>query len=168
MEETPDPVNILLPQSLTPSPHREATPIIPAPWNKSPTPEEIPLPPIRKTAPSSLDLIPLPWDIPPSPKFPAIVLMTPSHTQPLLPRHPDSRMLSRDKPTPPEWEEFQPSLVMGKRKELSLEEEPSLPKASSSKPILFRINPLFEKHEEFVREEGPSWKEAQPSPSTGK
>jgi len=66
-----DPIDIPLPQSLTPSPPlREATPIIPAPWNRSPTPEEIPLPPIRPlvkkhVGPSSLDLIPLPWDIPP-------------------------------------------------------------------------------------------------------
>jgi len=66
-----NPVDIPLPQSLTPSPPaREATPIIPAPWNRSPTPEEIPIPPpqprVKKhLGPSSLNLIPLPWDIPP-------------------------------------------------------------------------------------------------------
>jgi len=71
---TNDPIDIPLPQSLTPSPpHRGATPVIPAPWNRSPTPEEIPLPlplPVIKKhmCPSSLDLIPLPWDIPPFPK----------------------------------------------------------------------------------------------------
>jgi len=120
-----NPVDIPLPES---PPSRGATPIIPAPWNRSPTPEDIPLPPIKHIGPLSLDLIPLPWDIPPmpkatpqpsppvelSPEFPPIVSMTHSHTKPLLPRHPDSRTLSRDRPTPPEWEAFQPSPVTGK------------------------------------------------------
>jgi len=97
--------------------------------------------------------------------------MTLSQTKPLLLRHPDSRTLLGDKPTPPEWQEFQPSPVIGKRKELSPETKPSPPVASSSQlpqipPI--QTTPLFEKHEEFVREKGPSWKESQPSPSTGK
>jgi len=182
-----NPVEIPLPPSLTPSPpQREATPIIPAPWNRSPMPEEIPLPPIRKiTKPSSLDLIPLPWDIPPFPRetpqpsppvkpvspLPLIVSMTPSCTTPLLPRHPDSRTLPRNEPTPPEWETFQPSPITGKQKELSPGMEPSLPVASSSRlprPAPIRTMPLFEKHREFTCEEGPSWKESQPSPSIGK
>jgi len=170
---------------ITPSPpQRKATPVIPAPWNRSPTSEEVPLPPIRKiTKPSSLDLIPLPWDIPPFPRetpqpsppvkptspLPIIISMTPSRTTPLLPRHPDSRTLPRSQPTPPEWKEFQSPSQLGKRKELSPPPEPSLPKASSSRlprPAPIRTTPLFEKHEEFTSEEGPSWK--QPSPSTGK
>jgi len=182
-----DPVKVPLPLSLTPSPpYREATPIIPAPWNRSPTPEEIPLPPIRKiTKPSSLDLIPLLWNIPPFPRetpqlsppvksvspLPLIVSMTPSRTTPLLPCHPDLRTLSKDDPTPPEWKEFQPSPVTGKRKELSPELESSPPIAFSSRlpqPAPYRVTPLLEKHEEFTRKEGPRWKESQPSPILGK
>jgi len=147
MDETPDPVNIPLPLSL---PVTQQT-------------ESIPLPPTKWTTPSLLDLIPLPWDMPPFPRitpqpsppvasssqllpepqvsppvvssseFPPIVLMTLSQTKPLLPRHPDSRTLSRDRPTPPEWEEFRPSPLLGKWKELSLETEPLPPVASSSR-----------------------------------
>jgi len=47
----------------------------------------------------------------------------------------------------------------------------SPPVASSSRlpqiPPIQTI-PLYKKHEEFVHEEGPSWKGSQPSPSTGK
>jgi len=187
MDETPDPIHVPLPPSLTPSPpQREATPVIPAPWNRSPTPEEVPLPPVRKiTGPSSLDLIPLPWDIPPFPRetprpsplvkptspLPLIVSMTPSRTTPLLPRHPDSRTLPRSQPTPPEWKEFQSPSRLGKRKELSPLPEPSPPKASSSqlpRPAPIRTTPLVEKHKEFTYTGGTSWIEEQPSPSTGK
>ena len=200
---TDDPIDIPLPQSLTPSPpQREATPVIPAPWNRLPTPEEIPLPPIRKTAPSSLDLIPLPWDIPPFPRvtprsslpvallsqllpeprtlpqtapsseFPLIVSMTPSHTTPLLPKHPRTKELPAHEPTPPEWKETGYTPFTGKRKELSPEVEPqppiTPPPCRPLRPAPIRTVPLFEKHKEFVCEEGPSWKESQPSPSTGK
>jgi len=189
MDETPDPVNIPLPPSLPIS--------IPVTQQM----ESIPLPPAKWTAPSSLDLIPLPWDVPPFPKitpqpsppvasssqllpepqisppvvpsseFPPIVSMTLSQTKSLLPRHLDSRTLSRDRPTPLEWQEFQQPPITGKRKELSPETEPSPPATLASRPPQvppIRTTPLFEKHKEFVCEEGPIWKESQPSPSTGK
>jgi len=97
--------------------------------------------------------------------------MTLSQTEPLLPRHPKSRTLSGDRPTPPEWEEFQQPPIIGKQKELSPEMEPSPLVATSSQlpqipPI--QTTPLFEKHKKFIREEGPVWKESQPFPSTGK
>jgi len=117
MDETPDPVNISLPLSLPISiPVTQQT-------------ESIPLPPVRRTAPSSLDLIPLPWDMPSFPRtinqlsppvtsslqFPLIVSMTPSHTTPLLPKNP----LTEDeppanKPMPPEWKRVQSLPVTGK------------------------------------------------------
>ena len=96
---------------------------------------------------SSLDLIPLPWDISPFPRhiyqptppvgslsdLPLIVLMTPSHTTPLLPKNPltEDEPLT-NKPTPPEWKRVQTLPIMGKRKELSPELEPSPPIASPS------------------------------------
>jgi len=189
MDETPDPVNIPLPPSL----------LISVPVTQQP--ENVPLPPVKKTAPSSLDLIPLPWDIPPFPRitpqssplvasssqllpkpqvsppvaplpeFPLIVSMTPSHTKPLLPKHPLMEELLSHQPTPPEWRETQYVPFTGKQKELSPEEELPPPTAAprhAPRPAPIRTTPLFKKHKEFTQEEGPSWKESQPSPSTGK
>jgi len=135
MDETPDPVNILLPPSLpTSTPVTQQT-------------ESILLPPTKWTTPSSLDDIPLPWDMPPFPRvinqpsppvpfssqLPLIVSMTPSRTTPSLPKNPLTESeLSTNKPTPPEWERVQPLPVTGKQKELSPKTEPSPPKASSS------------------------------------
>jgi len=136
MDETPDPVNIPLPPSLPIS--------VPATQQT----ERISLPPVKKTAPSSLDLIPLPWDIPPFPRItpqpspqvalssqlPLIVSMTPSHITPLLPKHPlteDEPPVNR--PTPPEWKRVQTLPITGKRKELSPEMESSPLVASSSR-----------------------------------
>jgi len=135
MDETPDPVNILLPPSLPIS-----TPV-------TQQMESILLPPTKWTAPSLLNHIPLPWDIPPFPRvinqpsppvpslsqLPLIVSMTPSCTTPLLPKNPltESEPLT-NKPTPLEWKRVQPLPVTGKQKELSPKTEPSPPIASSS------------------------------------
>jgi len=141
-----DPVDIPLPQSLTPSPpQREATPVIPALWNRSPTPEDIPLPPIRKqTAPSSLDLIPLPWDMPP---FPKITL------QSSPPVASSSQLLPKPQVSPP----IAPS--------------PEFPLIVSMTPS--QTKPLLPKHplmEELPSHQPtpPKWKETQYVPFTGK
>jgi len=165
MEETPEPANVPLPQSLTPSPPQgRTTPIIPAPWNRSPTleeiplppilpvtqlPERIPLPPVKQTAPLLLDLIPLPWDMPPFPRItpepsppvasssqlPLIVSMTPSRTTPLLPKHPLTEEEPLvNKPTPPEWKRVQALPVTGKQKEFAPEVEPLPPTPPPHRP----------------------------------
>jgi len=183
MDETPNPVNIPLPPSLPIS----TNPSVPSTRQQ----EYIPLPPVKKTAPSSLDLIPLPWDVLPFQKFidqlspqvtsllqlPLIVSMTPSHTTPLLPKNPltENKPLT-NRPTPPEWKRIQSLPVTGKQKELSPELEPSPPVASSSQlpqipPI--RTTPLpkhpLTEDEPLVNKEGPpSWSSAQPSPIMGK
>jgi len=149
-EETPDPVNILLPQSLTPSPPmREATPIIPVPWNRSPTPEDIPLPPIqpwvkKHIGPSSLDLIPLPWDIPPFKET------TPRVSPPVA-----SSSFLPEEPMP-----------------FPVEPQPEFPLIVSMTPSrttpLLPKNPLTESEPSSNRPTPPEWKQVQSLPVTGK
>jgi len=150
MSKTPNPVNISLPQSLTPSPPtRRATPVIPAPWNRSPTPEEIPLPPSRPSVkkhigPSSLDLIPLPWDIPP---FKGI---TPQLSPPVA-----SSSFLPEEPMP-----------------LPVELPPEFPLIVSMTPShttpLLPKNPLTESEPLSNRPTPPEWKRVQSLPVTGK
>ena len=145
-----NPIDVPLPQSLTPSPpSRKATPVIPAPWNRSPTPEEIPLPPSRPSVkkyigPSSLDLIPLPWNIPP---FKGI---TPQSSPPVASSSflPEEPMLLPVEP-PPEF----PLIVSMTPSRTT----PLLPK-----------NPLTESKPLSNKPTPPEWKQVQSLPVTGK
>jgi len=102
MNEMPEPVNIPLPRSLTPSPPQEpGSPVIPCPWNTTPPQDKILLPPIAPPMASSSCL---PWVSP--------IQITP------LPKY----LLTEDEPLvnkegPPSWAGSQPSPLMGKRQE---------------------------------------------------